>query len=167
MLPSVDRLDKLLFRYSNKRVTQQTTILMHFHCGHRTCHNYMRNEGKVMHSIIYIAEREDTHKIQVAKHPLSGCQVPKIPLHTVKHLGLSPFMTLISTPGSIRKDVNDSNQRSFWVENSFQVIHAHCLSSTLEIYAESPTFDLLLRPAKGSTVRPYSFRCIIGRCPSK
>lgn len=85
---------------------------MHFHCGHRTCHNYMRNEGKVMHTIIYIAKREDTHKIQVAKHPLSGCQVPwtpQIPLHTVKHLGLSPFMTLISTPGSIRKDVNDSN----------------------------------------------------------
>lgn len=72
----------------------------------------MRNEGKVMHTIIYITEREDTHKIQVAKHPLSGCQVPwtpQIPLHTVKHLGLSPFMTLISTPGSIRKDVNDSN----------------------------------------------------------
>jgi hypothetical protein len=71
----------------------------------------MRNEGKVMHTKIYIAEREDT-QLQVAKHPLSSCQVPwppQFPLHTVKHLGLSPFMTLISTPGSIRKDVNDSN----------------------------------------------------------
>jgi hypothetical protein len=64
MLPSVDRLDKLLFRYSNKRATQQTTIVMYFHCGHRTCHKYMRNEGKVMHTIIYIAEREDTHNFK-------------------------------------------------------------------------------------------------------
>jgi hypothetical protein len=70
-------------------------------------------------------------------------------LHTVEHLGSSPSLSLLSTPGLIREPlVQYSNQRMLLMEYSFQVVDGSWACGVFT-RCESHYFEFILNAQRG------------------